>query len=361
MIDLDGPGVVAADSLGLFAQAAVSAAVLDEAVAHARSVDIPYPPDAVSDVVICGMGGSASAADLIVGTFWERLRRPVRVVRDYTLPGWVGESTLVIACSYSGTTEETLTCMMDAVDRTCPAIAVTTGGKLDAHYRPQDVPVFTPPPAPMPRAAVVQMLGILLVILTRMEVLESIDADLDDGRRIFEAAVGMYGPEVPEDENAAKQVARLLEGTLPMILGAGATAPVAYRWKCQINENAKLPAFSGVLPEHNHNEIVGLEGLPKLEIPASAVFIQDPRHHPQVIRRFTVLRELMEPNVRVVVGVTADGATAFGRLADLVMMGDYVSLYLAVAGGVDPGPIEMIDRLKTSLANLHTGRTAQFG
>jgi len=362
VIDLDDPTVVAGDSLGLFAQAASAVRMLEESVAGAREVPIPYPPEAITDVVVCGMGGSASAADLLVGAYWEHLRRPVHIVRDYTLPGWAGESTLVIACSYSGTTEETLTCMMDAVDRTCPAIAVTTGGKLDAHYRPQDVPVFTPPPAPMPRAATVQMLGILLVIMTRMHVLDvvgSLDAELEDGTRVLQTAIATYGPDAPEADNAAKQLARLLDGMLPMILGGGSTAAMAYRWKCQINENAELPAVWSTLPEHNHNELVGVEGLTALGIPTAAVFLQDPRQHPQIIRRFAVMRDLMSPSVRTVIGVSAEGATTLGRLADLLMMGDYVSLYMAARRGVDPGPIDMIDRLKEGLAAHQSGRTAQ--
>lgn len=360
MVDLDAPDITAGDSLGIFAQTGRAPEVFDATLAGLDGVTVPFPADAIHDVILCGMGGSGIAGELLTGAYWQRLRKPVRCLRNYMLPAWAGESTLVVASSYSGTTEETLTCMMDAVDRTCPVMAITTGGKLRDHYVPQGIPVFDVPAAPMPRAALVQMLTTLVVALTRFGVLELHPGELEDAHDVLDAAVRRYGPGNPEDENPAKQIARSLHGTVPLIWGGDATAAIAYRWKCQINENANIPAFWAEIPEHNHNEIVGVEGHARAGLRASAVMLRDPRQHRQIERRFGVLADLVSDHVDPVLDVVATGGGTLGRIFDLALLGDYVSLYLAVLGGVDPGPIEAIDRLKTALAETGHGRTAQF-
>lgn len=354
---LDHPQILDIDSLGLVAQTGRAVEVFDHAIERARAVEIPFPADAIANVAICGMGGSAIAGDLIIGAYWERLRRPVQVIRDYYLPGWVGEDTLVLGSSFSGTTEETLTCMMEALDRTCPAVAISTGGKLASFYGERGVPIIEPPPAPMPRAALVQMLAAMLVVLERLEVLPPLDADLADARETLATAVRDYGPSSPEDANPAKQVAGLLLERAPMIWGAEITGPIAYRWKCQLNENAKIPASWSTLPEHNHNEIVGIEGTGAAGARTRVIMLLDPRNHRQVERRFGITEELVSPFVEGVTRIEAEGRTALARMLDLVLLGDYASLYLACLLQVDPGPITMIDRLKDRLANTGHGRS----
>ncbi len=355
---LDHPDIFHLDSLGIAAATAQAVTVFDEARARAEAVEIPFPGSAIENVAICGMGGSAIAADLIIGAYSERLRRPVQVIRDYYLPGWVGENTLVIASSYSGTTEETLTCTMEALDRTCPAVAISTGGKLVDFYGERGVPIISPPDAPMPRAALVQMLASMLVVLERLEVLPPLDADFTEARETLATAVRDYGPSTPGADNPAKQVANILLERLPLIWGAQSTAPIAYRWKCQINENAKIPAYWSTLPEHNHNEICGVEGSGASGARTRVIALRDPRHHRQVERRIDVSRQLVDPFLDGVTPIMADGETALARMLDLVLLGDYVSLYLAALGQVDPGPITMIDRLKEQLANTGYGRSA---
>ncbi len=355
---LDHPAILDIDSLGLVAETGRAVEQFDAALASARAVDIPFPADAVKNVAICGMGGSAIAGDLIVGAYWERLRRPVQVVRDYYLPGWVGEDTLVIGSSFSGTTEETLTCMMDAIDRTCPAIGISTGGRFADYYAPRGVPLVQVPPSPMPRAALVQMLAATLVVLERFEVLPPLESELVEAREMLAAAVRDYGPGTPEADNPAKQVASMLNERLPLIWGAEITAPIAYRWKCQLNENAKVPAYCARLPEHNHNEIVGIEGIGAQGASTRVILLRDPRNHRQVERRFGLTAALVDPFVEGVTPIDAEGRGALARMLDLVLLGDYASLYLACLRQVDPGPIAMIDKLKDGLANTPNGRTA---
>ena len=353
---LDHPQISEGDSLDLITETGRAVEVFDEAIARARAVDIPFPAEAVRNVAICGMGGSAIAGDLVIGAFWDRLRKPVQVIRTYYLPGWVDENTLVIGSTYSGTTEETLTCMMEALDRTCPAVGISTGGKMTEFYGPRGVPIIQPPAAAMPRAAVVQMVASLLVVLERFGVVDALDAALAEARVALANAVRDYGPSALEAVNPAKQIAAGLSERVPLIWGAEATAPIAYRWKCQINENAKVPAYWAELPEHNHNEIVGVEGIGAVGARTRVVMLLDPRHHRQVERRFDITEELVTPFLEGVVRIEAEGEHALTRMLDLVLLGDYMSLYLAYLGRTDPGPIDAINRLKERLATTGYGR-----
>lgn len=362
MFGLDGPEVLAADSLGLIRGMTDSVAAFDEARAAAEAVELPWPADVITDVAVCGMGGSAIAADLVVGAYRERLRVPVTVVRDYYLPGWIGERTLVVLSSYSGGTEETLTAASQALERNCPAIAITSGGKLGSFYASEGVPVVPVPPGLQPRAAILRMLVPLVVLLHRLELAPSLVPDLEEARSTVASAVSTLGPQVPETANPAKQLARELQRSVPLVWGAELTAPVAVRWKGQFNENAKVPAYASVLPELDHNEIVGFSGMPApLSELALLVLLRDPRQHRQVQRRFDLTRELVEPHVARVLSIEAEGQGALARMLDLVMLGDYASLYLALLRAVDPGPVEMIERLKQRLAQTGYGRSPDPG
>ncbi len=359
MFGLDGPDAIAADSLGLIDGMAGSVAAFDEARAAAEALELVYPPDQITDVAICGMGGSAIAADLVIGAYRERLRVPVTVVRDYYLPGWIGENTLVILSSYSGGTEETLTCASQALERNALCVAVTSGGKLGSFYAAEGVPVVPVVPGLQPRAALLRMLVPLVVLFDRLGIVPSVSSDLEEARATVAASVATLGPEINESDNPAKQLARSLQASVPLVWGAELTAPIAARWKSQFNENAKVPAYSSVLPELDHNEIVGFSGMPSgLSTLVQLILLRDERQHRQVHRRFDLTRELVEAHVSRVLSITAEGQSALARMLDLVMLGDYVSLYLALLRAVDPGPVEIIERLKERLAETGYGRSA---
>jgi glucose/mannose-6-phosphate isomerase len=175
---LDGPDALQGDSLGLIRGSADSVAAFDEARAAAEAAEIPWPADEVDSVAVCGMGGSAIAADLILGAYRERMRVPCAVVRDYYIPGWIGERTLVILSSYSGGTEETLTAASQAIERNALCVAITSGGKLAQFYGPEGVPVIPVRPGLQPRAALLRLLVPMLVVLDRMGVIGNIGSDL---------------------------------------------------------------------------------------------------------------------------------------------------------------------------------------
>lgn len=357
MFGLDGPAALSGDSLGLLGVLAESVAAFDEARAAAEAVELIFPPEEVHDIAVCGMGGSAISADLLLGAYRERLRVPMTVVRDYYLPGWIGENTLVILSSYSGGTEETLTCASQAMERNALCVAITSGGKLGSFYAQEGVAVVPVAPGYQPRAALLRILTPIAVLLDRVGAVPSLSADLDEARATLANAVLTLGPEVPEAENPAKQLARALLGGIPAFWGAELTAPVATRWKGQINENAKLPATASVLPELDHNEIVGFAGTPaELQKLSALVMLRDPRQHRQVQRRFDLTRELVEMHVDRVLSITAEGEGALARSLDLVTLGDYASIYLALLRAVDPGPVDVIERLKGRLAETGYGR-----
>ncbi len=359
MYGLDGPDALAIDSLGLIAGVGGSVAMFDESRAAAEAVELPFPVDAVTDIAVCGMGGSAIAGDLVLDAHRDRLLKPMTVVRDYYLPGWIGEGTLVVLSSYSGNTEETLTCASQALERNALCVAVTSGGKLGSFYAAEGVPVVALPPGLQPRAALLRLLVPVVVLLDRIGALPPLGSDMEEARETIAASIAALGPDVPEAENPAKQLARALLGGVPLIWGAELTAAVAYRWRCQIDENAKLPAWSAALPELDHNDIVGLSGTPApLAELTRLVMLRDPRHHRQVERRFDLTKEIVEPHMDGALSITAEGHSPLARMLDLVMLGDYASLYLALLRGVDPGPVEPIERLKERLAQTGYGRAA---
>lgn len=358
MPDLDSPAALELDSLGLLDVIGASVEAFDSARAAAEGTEIRWPPEAIENVAICGMGGSAAAGDLVIGAYRERIRRPVEVIRDYYVPGWVGENTLGILSSYSGTTEETLTSGMQLLDYNAPAICITSGGKLRDYYQERDVPIVPVPPGLQPRAALLHMLVPLVIILQRMEIIPDVTADLDEARETIAAAVAAYGPEVPRAENPAKQLAATLEGAMPVIWGAELTAPVAMRWKCQFNENSKVPSSWAAVPELCHNEIVGMEGMGPIGPLTRILMLREERQHRQNHRRFEYTKELIERDVKGVMNIVADGDGALARMLDLVMLGDYASIYLGLLQGKDPGPVDVIGRLKDRLASSGFGRTA---
>ena len=358
MSTLDDPRSHALDSQGLLGVAADAADAFASGRAAAEALEIPFPAEEVANIAICGMGGSAIAGDLVLGAYRDRLRHPAQVLRDYYLPGWVGENTLVVLSSYSGETEETLTAAMQATERNSLCVAITSGGKLDGHYREVGVPIITLPPGLQPRAALPHLLAPLATVLNRMGAFPDISADLDEAEETLRASDRACAPEVATGENPAKQLANLLHDTVPLIWGAEVTSAVARRWKGQINENAEVPAFWGELPELDHNEIVAFGGMGPLGERTRIVELRDPRQHRQNQRRFDLTRELVEPQVAGVVQVTAEGRGALARALDLVMLGDYVSIYMALLRGIDPAPVELIGRLKERLAVVGYGRTA---
>ena len=303
--------------------------------------------DAPGGLIVAGMGGSAIGGALARAALGDRASRPIIVMRDYGVPSWTTPDATVLCASYSDNTEETLAAFEGAGALGARRVVATTGGKLDAAAREEGVPVIPLPGAFQPRAAVGYALVIALEVAASCSAAESLHSEIDVAAAHTEELLAEWGPDGAED-SLPKQLARGLHGTIPQIAGAGLTAPIAYRWKTQLNENAKIPAFSSELPELDHNEIAGWAGAAELGA-FSTVFLDDSDLHPRIRQRIELTRGLIGANAAGSFRVESRGETRLERLVSLVLLGDLVSLYLAVLRGIDPTPVDAIERLKSAL------------
>jgi glucose/mannose-6-phosphate isomerase len=296
------------------------------------------PADAAG-LMVCGMGGSAIGGDLAAAALGNRLTGPLITVRGYESPSWVTPEWTVLCSSYSGNTEETLACFAAAEALGARRIVASTGGALVDGAREAGVPVIgLPGLLPAPRTAVAYMLVCVAEVAALAGIAPSIRTEID-------VAAAFLGERSNDLQSRAAEIAARLQGSTPVIIGADLTAPVARRWKTQINENAKCPTFFSELPEANHNEICGWDGGA-----FSAVLLEDADQHPRERRRFELTGEAIAGTGAELVRLETEGETRVARLLWATMLGDLVSLGLAEARGVDPLPVEAIEGFKAALA-----------
>jgi glucose/mannose-6-phosphate isomerase len=345
--DLSRDAVVSVDAGGMLADITSLPEQLRDALWRVESANLE-PHDAPGGLVVAGMGGSAIGGALARAALGDRASRPIMLARGYALPAWTTPDTTILCSSYSGNTEETLAVFDAAGALGARRIVMTTGGKLAEAARADGVPVVPVPGGFMPRAAVAYALVVALEAAALCGAGERLHAEIDVAAAHAEKLVADWGPE-GADDCLAKKLARGLHGTAVQIAGAGLTAPIAYRWKTQINEQAKTPAFAGELPEVDHNEIEGWAGADELGR-FSAVFLDDCDLHPRISQRIELTRALIAGHAAATYRVDTVGQSRTERLISLVLLGDLVSLYIAVLRGVDPSPVPVMDRLKETLA-----------
>jgi glucose/mannose-6-phosphate isomerase len=344
---LSRAAIEAADPSGMLGDVLGQPHQLGDALWRAQSAGIPSE-DRPGGLVVCGMGGSAIGGDLAAAALGDRATRPITTVRGYALESWTGPDSLVLCASYSGDTEETLACFEAAGAAGAGRVALTTGGKLAEAARADGVPVIGVPAGMQPRAAVVYMIVGVLECAALCGAAPGLHSEVDTAAQLLTELAREWGPDAPED-SAAKALARQLQGTIPVVHGAGPTAAVARRWKTQINENAGAAAFAAELPEANHNEICGWER-GRSSAPLAGVFLEDPDQHPRIQRRIELTAAEVQRTGAPAVSLAARGETRLERVLSLVLMGDLTSVYLAVLDGVDPAPVEPIERFKATLA-----------
>jgi glucose/mannose-6-phosphate isomerase len=299
------------------------------------------PFDAPGGLVVCGMGGSAIGGDLAAVAFGNRLSRPLTTERGYELPFAMLPDRAVLCSSYSGDTEETIACYAAAEALGARRIVATTGGQLASVARKDGVPVIGLPAGLQPRAAVGYLFTVAAEVAALTGAAPGIRTEIDSSAaHLREASSALV--------ERADELAERVDGSIPVIHGADLTVPVALRWKTQINENAKLPAFTAALPEADHNEIAGWDGGGESSRLA-AIFLEDRDQHPRVRQRFDLTAALIEPGAASVSRIETEGETRTERLLWTVLLGDLLSLRIAARRGVDPSPVEMIDRLKDEL------------
>jgi glucose/mannose-6-phosphate isomerase len=347
MADLDRDSIVACDPTGQVAETLGLPEHLRDALWRVDSAGM-RPFDAAGGLVVAGMGGSSIGGRLARAAIGPRARRSLTVVGGYTLPAWVGPDTVVLCASYSGGTEETLACYDHAVELGAQRVVSTTGGALAERARRDGVPVIPLPGGFQPRVAVGYAFVAALEVAALAGVTRSLREEIEAAAALAERLGEEWGLDGAPD-GQARALARDLVGTVPVIAGSELMSEVAYRWKTQINENAELPAFASALPELDHNEIVGWAAAGELAR-FSAIFLEDPGQHPRNARRIELTAKAAEAGAVVVERVLAQGETRTERVISLVLLGDLVSLYLAVLRGIDPVSIHVLDELKADLA-----------
>lgn len=298
-------------------------------------------------VFVAGMGGSAIAGDIFVSWAADRIKLGMEVVRGYALPATAGERDILIAVSYSGETEETLSTVSAAVKTGCRVVAITSGGRLEALCRGRGDLVIRVPPGLPPRGAFGYLFGALPSVAE-----DWVYGDL--GNELERAAAHLvrlrheFLPERPMKSNPAKALALKLRNKTPIVYGAPPYGPVATRWKTQCNENAEVLAWASQFPEADHNEIVGWGGDPNARRFLPILF-RDRDETPEMRRRLDATREIIE-RTTTLHEVRDRGETLLSRMLGTLFLGDFMSVYLAVLRGVDPMPVKPIMDLKRKLA-----------
>lgn len=298
-------------------------------------------PSPSAGLFVCGMGGSAIGGDLAAAALGDRLTAPMVTVRKYSLPSWATPAWTVLCSSYSGDTEETLACLEAAEALGATRLVASTGGALVDRARETGVPVVGLPGVFQPRAAVAYMVVVAAEAAWLAGIAPHLHTEVD-------TAAAFLAAQTETLQQQAREIVALLAGAVPVVYGADLTAPVARRWKTQVNENAKVPAWCGELPEADHNELCGWSGAAGEER-AAAILLEDRDQHPRIARRFELTAKSIEPGAAAVARVETAGETRLERMLWAVMLGDLVALEVARQRGVDPVQVEAIERFKEEM------------
>jgi glucose/mannose-6-phosphate isomerase len=316
----------------------------------AQSYASPDDYHDVQHIVITGMGGSAIAGSLVQAYVAPASRLPVTVLRDYNLPASAGPATLVIASSHSGDTEETLAASQSALECGAGLLAITRGGKLGQWAEAAGRPVWRFEHSGPPRAAVGYSFMLTLGVLVKLGLLPDPSAEVAGAVAAMRAQQQRLHADVPVAGNPAKRMAGQLMDRIPLIFAAGGLAPVARRWKGQINEVAKAVAVFDELPEMDHNSVVGTLYPERVLGKFMALFLRSSFEHPRNGRRAEVTREIYMTAGFNTDSIEASGPSPLAHMFTSLHFGDYTAFYLAMAYGVDPSPIPQIDYLKEQLS-----------
>lgn len=313
-----------------------------------QTYSLNIKPSQVDNIVFAGMGGSALAA--LLSTSWPGYNVPFEVCRNYEIPAYVGPKTLFIASSYSGNTEETLAALEQAAARQAGIVVIAAGGKLLEIAKQRGYPYEQIPPASQPRFAVFYSLKALVTIMERagLAAANTAEQTLHQAANFLKTASQSWQAEVPTTQNPAKKIAQELMGRTVIIYSGPKLYPAAYKWKINMNENAKNLAWCNEYPEFNHNEFVGWVSHP-VQKPFAVVEIRASLEHERVQKRFNISERLLSGQRPKPVVIEPQGETILEQMLWSVVLGDFVSIYLAILNGVNPTPVELVEKLKKAL------------
>ena len=323
---------------------------LMQAVEIGKSIALKNQYSDIHNVVVAGMGGSAIGGDVARLLCKNELKVPMVVSRNYTLPGWVNENTLVICCSYSGNTEETLAAFEHARDKGAQIAGLSTGGTLSEKMAEFEFDLVTIPGGLQPRAALGFSLVPMLFLMKQTGLIGSETIDqLPEAASFIASIRDQYGKQ--SDDNPTYSLAQRIYKTIPVIYGeTDATGTLAVRFKGQLSENAKMLAYCNELPEMNHNEIVGFKNNQDILNHISVIWLKDEKDHPRTAVRQDSTREIIGDLCANHEVISAQGDSAAIRYLQLIHYGDWVSYWCAILHQTNPTPVKKIDRLKAILS-----------
>jgi glucose/mannose-6-phosphate isomerase len=314
-------------------------------------------PDAggLDSVVVLGVGGSGLSGDVVQAIVEPRLAVPFRTHKSYgPLPEWVGRNALVFAVSYSGSTEETVAATEAAVERGCRIVTLSSGGVLSELAATRGLAHVRVPLGLQPRASLGFLTFPLLAVLVKMGIVPDLQDDVDETIAVLTDLGERCHRKRPVEDNPAKALALALRRRIPVVYGGqGVGAVAAYRFKCDLNEYGKVPAFCNAAPEVDHNEIVGWKSLTDITAPNFVnVMIVDPLEDPRLALRHSIRRRLIENALPDCREVTAEGASPLARLFSLILVTQLTAIYVALVNDIDPGRTQVITEMKERLKEL---------
>lgn len=315
-------------------------------LSHSFRVKLP-PAKKISNVVLAGMGGSSLPGMFV--TVWPGLSVPFEICRNYSLPAYVGPDTLVISSSYSGNTEESLSALEDAKKKSAQIIVIAAGGKLEQLAKTGGYPLYKIPGGIQPRMSTLYFLKAFVEIFEGLKLCEQGSlAELDNAGKWLGDQIGGWLPDQPTSKNSAKQMAQELVGKSIVMYAGPKLFPAANKWKICFNENAKTVAWCNQYPEFNHNEFLGWTSHP-IEKPYAVVELRSSLEHPRVQKRFEVSEKLLSGMRPSPVVVKVQGESLLEQLLWAANFGDFVSLYVALLNGLNPTPVDLIEKFKREL------------
>ncbi|MFH1640394.1 MAG: bifunctional phosphoglucose/phosphomannose isomerase [Candidatus Omnitrophota bacterium] len=301
-------------------------------------------------VAFCGLGGSAIGADLVRSYLYFETKIPVTVIREYDLPGYVDDETLVFVSSYSGNTEETLSVYLQAKEKGCNIIAISSGGKLEEYAKRDNVSFVRIPKGSPPRCALGYLSIAPLCILVKLGLIKDQTSSIKQAVSVLEELRKNINPGIGQKDNIAKHVAAKLLNKFTVIYAGSIHFDVAaLRLRGQLNENSKSLASNHVFPEMNHNEIVGWQNPKKLFKNFVVVMLRDKDMHHRVAKRMDITREILKKEGISIIEIWSRGEGLLSRIFSLIYIGDFVSYYLAILYGIDPTPVDRVTYLKEQL------------
>lgn len=304
-------------------------------------------------IAILGMGGSGFTGDIIKSLIIEIINIPVINLKGYNIPSYINRDWLVIAVSYSGNTEETISALMQAIRKNCHILCISSGGKVEEIARQGKYSYATVPGGFQPRGASGYLILTTYLLLQRIGIIDIAEEEIDEALELLVKKSVEYSRDTVTEENFAKKLAFELINYFPVIYGMeGYLSAVAYRWKCQINENAKCPCFWNEFPELNHNETVGWYNLKDITERFILLIFNDRESSDRLKVRTKTTRELVKENFGKVIEIPVEGRSKLARALSTIFLGDMMSVYLAFLYGTDPTPIERISVLKSELSKL---------